>query len=283
VDGLLVTFAIALGDGERVRRLIDAGASVNCRRKTSESLLHVALLTAKDDVIIRMLVAEGVKLNATACRVAACNAAALRALIDAGAVFDQPDVDRDRTTPLSIAVKTGNIECASVLVAAGANVKWVDKHSNTLLHLLLSSTENINMARVRLLVAWGVDVNARNANGESAFTIVARKGNRECLCTLLAIGASLTETTSVSRDVSGLLAAAAAGDDKPGLAAAPIAVGTSAWSRGMHWLAVAAIGRVADERDFAIRLHGRRTTCSVSLAVEHCCESEAFCEIYFMN
>jgi ankyrin repeat protein len=218
-------FAIALSDSDLVRRLIDASADVNGGPETSEPLLHVAAVMAKDDVIIRMLLAARANLNSTnklgqtATRVAACNIVGLRALIDSGAAFDQPDVAG--ATPLSIAVKMGNMECASVLVAAGANATWADQYSNSLLHLYLSSNPMSNAAVVRRLVAWGVNVNALNAQKESACAMVAKCDKRECVLALFAIGAelSLPKTTSLSTAVFELLAAAA-GDDHPCLAAA---------------------------------------------------------------
>lgn len=207
-------FAIALDDRMSVRRLVNAGANVNDVFAHGESLLHVAALTARDNATIRSLVEAGANVNATnkrgqsACRVAACNAIALRALIDAGAELDQADADG--LTALAKAVQKGNVVCSNLLVAAGANVKWVDHRANTLLHAYLSKAMTANVAFVRQLVAWGVDVNALNADGDVASEIVVKSGNVKCLCALFAVGADLAwlRKAAASSEVSDLVAAA---------------------------------------------------------------------------
>lgn len=124
-----------------------------------------------------------------------------------GAAFDQADADG--VTPLSIAVRAGNLACASVLVAAGANALWVDKRSNTLLHAYLSNTSArvTSGTLVRHLVAWGTDVNAVNAAGDTAFTIAAESRNRVGVCALFAAGAKLIMRTRFET-VEELIAAA---------------------------------------------------------------------------
>lgn len=213
-------FAILQNDHALVRTLIDAGANANAMCATGESLIYVAALMTKDDSIIRMLVAAGADVNAansrgqTPCHAAARNAIALRALIDSGAAFDQADADG--LTPLAKAVSVGSVDCAGVLVAAGTNnVTHISKTLNTLLHAYVLGAKTVDVSFVGRLVAWGVDVNARNANGLTASSIVAKTGNRQCLITLLAIGAdprAVTVETISDRATLELLVAAGVAD-----------------------------------------------------------------------
>ncbi|MFM8005291.1 MAG: ankyrin repeat domain-containing protein, partial [Dolichospermum sp.] len=113
----------------------------------------------------------------------------------------------NKDTTLLRAVKSGNIQKVSALLACGANVDTTDHHGNTVLMLaanlgyteigrsLLNAGANINLKSqryqltalmlsasanqidvVKLLISRGANVNATNEDGSTALMIASLKG-----------------------------------------------------------------------------------------------------------
>jgi ankyrin repeat protein len=123
--------------------------------------------------------------------------AALHTLIKSGGVNDK---DKRGTTPLHYAAAYGSTESVRVLLAAGADVNARNDFEAT--PLMWSAAEP---EKVRLLVAKGADVNAKSKMGRTAIWIAAANdGSSTTVRFLLEHGAKL--------DGSEIVAAAAAND-----------------------------------------------------------------------
>jgi len=114
-------------------------------------------------------------------------------LIAASAVFAQQKtavntVDPDGTTALHWAVREGNIERATGLLKAGANVKAENRYGITPLYL---ASENGDPAMLKLLLKSGADPNAAVKLQETALMTAARTGNVEAAKVLLDAGAKI--------------------------------------------------------------------------------------------
>jgi ankyrin repeat protein len=91
---------------------------------------------------------------------------ALRWLIDAGADIDIVDIDR--RTPLFVACIRSNHQCAELLLAAGADVRWRDRRGHTALHAAVRPLAQYMAAdTVHAIVAAGGDFYARDNDGAS--------------------------------------------------------------------------------------------------------------------
>jgi cytohesin len=208
-------FAAARGDFECVCRLVAVGANVNSVTKDGDTLLHIAAASATSDAIIRLLVEAGGDVNAanragrTVCHAAVLSPIAMRTLIDMGADFDRPD--RASVTPLQFAIAARNEGTVEILLAAGA--RWdpaLPEYS--LLHSCFKSFgDRITPRMVRILMTTGVvDINER-VDSLTACDIAVGCENRDCLLTLLAVGATPTDVrdwTMKSSPVCALLLAA---------------------------------------------------------------------------
>lgn len=107
------------------------------------------------------------------------------------------------THALNVALQYGDTNMADFLVAHGANPRLVDDHRNTFLH-----TTKSNAAAVRWLVDHGVDLEARNAWGETPLIYATRNiarangPNYDHVIALMVAGANLDASDHQGHGVS---------------------------------------------------------------------------------
>jgi len=119
--------------------LLNRGVNINVRDKNYRTPLHEALTDLGNDDAGDYYVG------------------AVRFLLDHGADVDAED--NDRSTPLHVISKYGNVKAARLLLEHGARVEALDNDDSTPLHFALRD-ETVEVAR--LLLEHGADINARN-------------------------------------------------------------------------------------------------------------------------
>ncbi|HSF16836.1 MAG TPA: ankyrin repeat domain-containing protein [Vicinamibacteria bacterium] len=89
-------------------------------------------------------------------------------------------------TPLMLAVLHDDVETATGLIAAGADVDAVDAYGRTALIIAAQSS----LRSVRLLIAAGADISVRDDVGTSALTVAVEAGRTDIVSELRAAGAT---------------------------------------------------------------------------------------------
>jgi ankyrin repeat protein len=189
--------AVRAGDKEGVRRLLRQGANVNARTEDGTTALMHATAVG-DTQLLRMLLDHGADVNArnkagaTALMWASGDLDKVRALVDRGAdVNARADSGR---TPLMIAVGSpGAADAVKLLIEKGADVRY----SHQGFTVLMAAAEGSDRAVVRLLLARGADVKARNRAGWTALHAAALAGNRGVVEDLLARGADVNASDTL--------------------------------------------------------------------------------------
>ncbi|HEY3330234.1 MAG TPA: ankyrin repeat domain-containing protein [Capsulimonadaceae bacterium] len=124
--------AVAVGNVEIIRALMDAGADANVRAATGETPLHTAAV--EEPELVKLLIASGADVNAsdegedTAMHGAAVGGHVVAgvALLEAGADIDPQN--GEGYTPLDLARKYGQTEFALWIMSKGAKTHgWTDK------------------------------------------------------------------------------------------------------------------------------------------------------------
>jgi ankyrin repeat protein len=143
--------AVAVGDNERVRRLlVQNPASANARNRDGYPALHLAIAMNYENIAKRLLT--------TGCDVEIAN--------QAEDVGDQGD------TPLHAAAFWGRYAIAEELIARGANVNATSKKKWTPLHDA-AATNNTRVAR--LLLEKGAKYDAQDADGKTPLDLARRR------------------------------------------------------------------------------------------------------------
>lgn len=154
--------AVFGGYAETAKVLVGAGADVNViiDPTIGNTLLHDAV---GDDVKpVQILLSLGADVNA---------------------------VNKNGTTPLMFACRQGKIEVVKILLDAGAKVNWATPQGQTaLLDGVLDGVQENRTDIVKLLLAHGANVEAKNKLGDSAMQIA--KGNPELIDLLKQAGAT---------------------------------------------------------------------------------------------
>ncbi|MCF6812115.1 ankyrin repeat domain-containing protein, partial [Thiotrichales bacterium 19S9-12] len=96
--------------------------------------------------------------------------------------------NKDKETPLHIAVRKNNQDAINLLLEKGANRDIADKNGNTALHLELQK-ENPNLDRIAALVSQN-NIDIRNKWLETPLHIAVRKNNQGAINRLLEKGAN---------------------------------------------------------------------------------------------
>ncbi|KAH8660260.1 ankyrin repeat-containing domain protein [Xylariales sp. PMI_506] len=163
-------------DGTSVfNRLIELGADLEARDKFDRNVLHHLSSSPMGEVAIPF---ENIKKSLK------------YAVENAPGLINQ--ADSSGQTPLIHAAlraaRTGNTDVAELLLAAGADVKTVDRHGNGLLHILAmfrpgecnrEKTAAVRRLARHLVEERGMDINARNAAGQTPlFTHCSLPGPR---------------------------------------------------------------------------------------------------------
>jgi uncharacterized protein len=201
------------GSAGMVARLLKAGANPNARLESGETVLMTASRAPSADAV-RSLLAHGANPNAkeswrdqTALMwaVARRRPAIVRALIDGGADVHartrpwwelvNPTGSEDGTgvewiqeggfTPLLFAAREGDLESASLLVAAGARV---DDTAASGTSALVVAVHSGNRSVAAFLLSKGADANAADA-GYSALHLAILRNDADIVADLLSHGA----------------------------------------------------------------------------------------------
>lgn len=109
-----------------------------------------------------------------------------------------PDVTDDSgNTALDLAIASENLAAIGLLLAAGANVKTVNKYHDIIFNpVLINAVKTGNPEVVQLLLAAGADLNLIDEAGDTALKIAQREGYDEIV--------SLLETAALSKDQENL-------------------------------------------------------------------------------
>lgn len=167
---------------------------------SGDTLLHLAVTLFSDSSsasIVRRLVAAGADARAvnlvgqTAFHIAACNTTASNALGGVGDDFYQED--KEGKSPIALAVAARNVPCLEAMFAAGANPEYVSARGSSLLHFYFARDDDgvhkCCAGFIRWLVAAGVNVNARDAEGEIAYSRTCTT----CMLAMFSVGADFAE------------------------------------------------------------------------------------------
>jgi uncharacterized protein len=187
--------AARLGSAQLLRVLLAAGARADATNPEGETALMLVARTGELEAA-RVLLDAGADVNAreawgsqTALMWAAAQrqSAMMKLLIDAGAQVDTQSTVRDWArkataeprpkemqlggfTALMYAAREGCVECAKVLLDAGANANLADPENETPLVL---SLENLHFDFAALLIGAGADVNKWDVRGRSPLYMAA--------------------------------------------------------------------------------------------------------------
>ncbi|TYZ61657.1 hypothetical protein PybrP1_010656 [[Pythium] brassicae (nom. inval.)] len=165
-----VVAAIMKGHRDVVELLLDAGAEVGALKTPDRnSPLHEAAFRDEPEIIRVLLAKIQLKGNQS-----------VSALVDLQNQFGN--------TPLHIAARTGSVGCVTRLLEADAKVSLTNVNGSGPLHHACYC-ERPNLAVVKLLVAAGADVNARDEQGCSPIIIAAKKNQTDVIDFLRSHGA----------------------------------------------------------------------------------------------
>ncbi|MDO5464101.1 MAG: ankyrin repeat domain-containing protein, partial [Akkermansia sp.] len=119
------------------------------------------------------------------------NSKQLRLLIAAGANVKK--VDRRTYPPLYLAIRHDHIECVKLLIEAGADVNKANKDGSTPLYW---AAEKPNTECVKLLIEAGADVNMATNDDSTPLHKAAENGRSECVKLLIEAGADVNMATN---------------------------------------------------------------------------------------
>jgi ankyrin repeat protein len=189
---------------DAIEALVAHGANVKARENSRRQTALMWAVAERRPDIARVLIAHGADVNA---RSLVTQELIYRENPDPGdenAAKGQPHpagemMERGGSTPLLFAARAGDIECAKLLLAAGANVNDTAADGTSGLVMAAFSDQSDFAA---FLLDHGADPNAAGA-GYTALHIVALTHNRELLKALVAhsadLNARLTKGTPVRR------------------------------------------------------------------------------------
>jgi carboxypeptidase family protein/ankyrin repeat protein len=154
--------AVRHGNREMVQLLLSAGADVNSRNQSKETVLMMLGDESTAEIVWD--------------------------LIHAGAKVDLKDEDGD--TALIEAAMEKNLPVLIALIHAGARVDARNKQGQTALMLAASNNQ---IANIRALVRAGADMNARDNEGKTTLDYAIEEGNEKIINMLQSYGAIVGE------------------------------------------------------------------------------------------
>jgi len=143
--------AVVKGDLDQVSKAIAAGADVNAKDREDFTVLHLALIQGNEE-LAALLIANG---------------ADTKAKMTNGIM------------PLHFAAMKGCRLMAEFLIDDGSDVNAQDQTQGTPLHYAVYFSGDVEI--VKLLIAKGADINAKNPRGQTAFEVARQKGQTELL------------------------------------------------------------------------------------------------------
>ena len=180
--------------------LLNHCVNINVRGKMSRTPLH-EVLTGLDNTLpdyyvdaVRFLLDHGADVDAeddnrsTPLHVISKhgNVKAARLLLEHGARVDARD--NDQSTPLHLASRNGNVEAVRLLLERGADVHALNDKRSTPLHF---ASQSGNVEAVRLLVEHGADIHALDGNRSTPLHFASESGNAETARLLVEKGADV--------------------------------------------------------------------------------------------
>jgi ankyrin repeat protein len=175
-SGGTTALMMAAPDVEKMRLLLDRGASVDARAQTRFSALMVAAQYQDGDAAINLLLDRGATVQPPVEGAPAFNAnpfflasyagnyKSLERLLSAGSKIDDAMlvIGTSRSTPLFGAFKFGDLEVVRTLLDLGAPVDFADGNGLT---MLSRAVLNDDLALARLVIDRGANVNAGDKLG----------------------------------------------------------------------------------------------------------------------
>ena len=183
----------ANGSEEKLQELIKYGADVNAVNKSGKTPLLLSCFYGQQDSV-KLLLGAGADPTISdeqgfSCVHAAvdgrCNKNTLQTLIDHGAHADAKQ--KDGTTALLAACRTGQSESVMFLVKAGSDVNIVKPDGNTCLYLAVDG--HCSNETLLKIIEQGVNVNTLNTNGQTALLLACFTAQEICVKLLLEKGA----------------------------------------------------------------------------------------------
>ena len=180
--------AVARGDFDEVKRLVEKGVPLDWSPESGLGPLHRALDDERGD-IAAFLLDNGADVNARAAdgitplHIVADATLATRMIKKGARIEAQSET---LGTPLNAAILSGLYDIAEVLIAHGAVIDSRDAHRSTPLH---HAAGRGDLESARLLISRGADVNAVNEPGFRPLHWAAGNGHLEVVRLLLANGA----------------------------------------------------------------------------------------------
>ncbi len=200
-------WALGMESMDVARYLFDRGVNVNASGRHGFTLLHDAAY-ANNVALIEWLVDHGANpdsrthLERTPLVQADDGMAvdAIHALVNAGANVNAQD--SSGYSALHWSATRGHIETTRALLECGANAELRTSDGETALHLVPGVWDYCRETGheiVRLLVQYGIDVNARDQHGWDAISLAAFRGYDRVVVVLLESGANVNNAMLVAR------------------------------------------------------------------------------------
>jgi ankyrin repeat protein len=176
-----LNIAATFGPVEAAASLIEAGADIEKSGRDGFRPLQNATISGRKD-IVALLIQKGAMVDATENRgrtalvsfaaTGGSNMEIAAMLLAAGADPNKASAPIDDSySALHYVAETGNLELGKLLIAADANVNFINPDGDAPIHF---GIETNRLEVVRLLIANGADVNLVNRRGQSTLFIAGR-------------------------------------------------------------------------------------------------------------
>jgi ankyrin repeat protein len=164
-DGMTPLIGAALtGRVEAVKLLLDNGALVDTRNDFGMTVLYVAAkATDNRQEVVDILIKYGASVNIE---------------------------DKNRDTPLKVALDRNDMDISEILLANGADINYQDKNGNTLLHSFTGATDS---NKLKYALDNGANVNIFNKMGDTPLMNAASRGSKKIVELLIDRGAEIDE------------------------------------------------------------------------------------------
>ncbi|HUQ52989.1 MAG TPA: ankyrin repeat domain-containing protein [Gammaproteobacteria bacterium] len=152
--------AVRTGQLEAAKALIDAGADVNARERWAGQTALMWAGAQLQPQMVKLLLAHGAEVNARS---------TVREWTRKVSSEPRPkELAQGGLTPLMFAARTGCIDCAELLLAAGADINLTDPSGVT---PLIVATLNLQNDFAKYLVEKGADINEWDLYGRTALYV----------------------------------------------------------------------------------------------------------------